>query len=96
MSYHRSRELRQITDEILKYTGKEKDPQLRIAEPGEHAIFIGLDSDRTHSSLAGNFKRLCIVRADLSKVASIAVPGILAGEIFRKQYKLILRFGTET
>lgn len=34
ITYHKSREVKEITDEILKYTGKDKNPRWRSMEPG--------------------------------------------------------------
>lgn len=35
MTYHKSKDLKEITDEILKYTGSEKNPRWQSAEPGQ-------------------------------------------------------------
>ena len=41
-----------------------------------------------------NFKRLCLIRADLSRVSESAARGMM-GEVHVKEYKIILRFGAE-
>ena len=41
-----------------------------------------------------NFKRLCLIRADLSKVSESTARGMM-GEVHVKEYKIILRFGAE-
>lgn len=42
-----------------------------------------------------NFKRLCIVRADLSKLEGEPFRG-LVDDVYVKRFKIILRFGAET
>ncbi|KAI0738316.1 hypothetical protein C8Q80DRAFT_271627 [Daedaleopsis nitida] len=75
MTYHPAKELSTITDEIIEYTGDEKDPQWMEEEPG-------------------SFKRLCLVRADLSNVEGETRPGVI-GDVHYKKFKIILRFGVE-
>ncbi|KAI0750416.1 hypothetical protein C8Q74DRAFT_1309969 [Fomes fomentarius] len=76
ITYRKPREIKEITDEILKYTGKDKNPRWRSTEPDK-------------------FKRLCLVRADLSKLEGVPFRG-LVDDVYVKRFKVILRFGAET
>ena len=83
-----------ITNEILAYTGKESHPRWVNEQSGEsfcdsHSAGLAVDT-----RLTGDFKRLCLVRGDVSKVAVSMQPALI-GQLCMKKFSIILRFGTE-